>query len=66
MPTVRQLPFLALGLVALAILLLALGALPARAVRHPMASALLADRRTELAIGGLALLAAAIAAYLVV
>jgi hypothetical protein len=63
---VRKLPFAALGLVALAIALLALGALPASAVPHPAAASLLATRRGELAIGGLALLAASIAAYLLV
>jgi hypothetical protein len=63
-PTVRKLPFAALGLVGLAIVLLALGALPARAVPHPAAAGLLATRRIELASGGLAMLAASIAAYL--
>jgi hypothetical protein len=63
-PTVRKLPFAALGLVGLAIVLLALGALPASAVPHPAAASLLATRRIELAIGGLATLAASIAAYL--
>jgi hypothetical protein len=65
-PTVRKLPFVAVGLVALAILLLALGALPAEMVPYPAAAGLLATRRRELAIGGLALLAASIAAYLLV
>ena len=65
-PTVQKLPFAALALVSLAIALLALGAVPATAVRHPAAASLLAMRRTELAIGGLALLAASIAAYLLV
>jgi hypothetical protein len=65
-PTVQKLPFLALSLVALAIVLLALGALPAAAAPHPVASRLLADHRAELALGGLATLAASIAAYLLV
>jgi hypothetical protein len=63
---VRKLPFAALGLVSLAIALLALGAVPASAVPHPAAANLLASRRTGVAIGGLALLAASIAAYLLV
>ena len=62
----QKLPFAALALVSLAIALLALGAVPATAVRHPAAASLLATRRIELAIGGLALLAASIAAYLLV
>jgi hypothetical protein len=62
-PSVQKLPFAALALVALAILLLALGAVPATAVPHPAAANVLASRRTEIAIGGLALLAASIAAY---
>jgi hypothetical protein len=62
-PSVQKLPFAALALVGLAILLLALGTLPARAVPHPAAASVLASRRTEIAIGGLALLAASIAAY---
>jgi hypothetical protein len=63
-PTVRKLPFLALGLVSLAIVLLALGALPAAAAPHPVTARLLAHHRPELALGGLAMLAASIAAYL--
>lgn len=62
-PSVQKLPFAALALVGLAILLLALGTIPARAVPHPAAASVLATRRTEIAIGGLALLAASIAAY---
>lgn len=65
-PTVRKLPFLALGLVALAILLLALGALPASVAPHPAVAGLLVDRRPELALGGLLMLAASIVAYLLV
>jgi len=63
---VRKLPFLAVGLVALAILLLALGVLPATAAPHPAAAELLVERRRELAIGGSLTLVAAIAAYLLV
>jgi hypothetical protein len=66
LPTVRKLPFLALGLVSLAILLLSLGALPAAVAPHPVAAKLLAHHRRELALGGLATLAASIAAYLLV
>jgi hypothetical protein len=62
-PSVQKLPFAALALVGLAILMLALGALPATAVPHPAAASLLASRRTEIALGGLAMLAASIAAY---
>jgi len=62
-PRVQKLPFAALALVGLAILLLAVGALPATAVPHPAAAGLLASRRTEIALGGLAMLAASIAAY---
>jgi len=65
-PSVRKLPFVALGLVSLAIALLALGALPASVVPHPAGASLVATRRIELAIGGLTLLAASIAAYLLV
>jgi hypothetical protein len=65
-PSVRKLPFAALGLVSLAIALLALGAVPASAVPHATAASLLASRRTGLAIGALALLSASIAAYLLV
>jgi hypothetical protein len=63
---VRKLPFLALALVSFAIALLALGTVPASSVRHPAAASLLATRRIELAISGLALLAASIAAYLLI
>ncbi len=62
-PTVQKLPFAALALVGLAILLLALGALPATAMPHPAVASVLATRRTEIAIAGLATLAASIAAY---
>jgi len=63
-PSVRKLPVLAAGLVALAIVLLALGALPARATRNPVAASLLAFPRRDLAFGGLAILTASLAAYL--
>lgn len=62
-PTGQKLPFAALALVGLAILLLALGALPATAVPHPAVASVLASRRTEIAIAGLATLATSIAAY---
>ena len=65
-PSTRKLPFLAMGLVALAIVLLALGALPAGAARNPFAASFLGFRRRELAFGGLAILAASIAAYLLI
>jgi hypothetical protein len=55
-----------MGLVALAIVLLALGALPAGATGNPFAASFLAFRRRELAFGGLAILAASIAAYLLI
>jgi hypothetical protein len=63
-PSVRKLPVLAMGLVALAIVLLALGALPAGAARNPLAASLLAFPRRDLAFGGLAILTASVAAYL--
>lgn len=55
-----------MGLVALAIVLLALGALPAGTARNPFAASFLGFRRRELAFGGLAILAASIAAYLLI
>ncbi|MGZ4256478.1 MAG: hypothetical protein ACXVRE_01790 [Gaiellaceae bacterium] len=63
-PTARKLPFLVLALVGIAILLLALGVLPASAAPHPAAAELLAERRLAVALGGLATLVAAVAAYL--
>jgi hypothetical protein len=63
-PTARKLPFLVLALVGIAILLLALGVLPARAAPHPAAAELLVERRAAVALGGLATLVAAIAAYI--
>ena len=63
-PTARKLPFLVLALVGMAILLLALGVLPASAARHPLAAELLAERRLAVALGGLATLLAAIVAYI--
>jgi hypothetical protein len=65
-PTAQKLPFLALALVGLAILLLALGALPAGLVPNPAFAEALVERRMVFAFGGLATLATAIAAYLVV
>lgn len=65
-PSARKLPFLAMGLVALAIVLLAVGAVPAGAARNPFAASFLGFRRRELAFGGLAILAASIAAYLLI
>ena len=62
-PTAQKLPFLVLALVGMAILLLALGVLPARAAPHPLAAELLAERRLAVALGGLATLLAAIVAY---
>jgi len=62
-PTVQKLPFAALALVGLAILLLALGALPATAMPLPAVASVLASRRTEIAVAGLATLVASIAAY---
>jgi hypothetical protein len=47
----------------MAILLLALGVLPAGAAPHPVAAELLAERRLAVALGGLATLLAAIVAY---
>lgn len=63
-PTARKLPFLVLALVGMAILLLALGVLPASAALHPLAAELLAERRLAVALGGLATLLAAIVAYI--
>jgi hypothetical protein len=63
-PTAKKLPFLVLALVGIAILLLALGVVPARAAPHPAAAELLVERRLAVALGGLATLAAAVIAYL--
>ena len=63
-PTTRKLPFLAVALVGLAILLLALGALPARIVPSPAFAEALVERRALFAFGGFATLAAAVAAYM--
>ncbi len=65
-PTARKLPFLVVALVGLAILLLAVGALPARVVPNPTFAEVLVERRLMIAFGGLATLAAAISAYLLV
>jgi len=48
----------------MAILLLALGLLPARAAPHPLAGELLAERRLAVALGGRATLLGAIVAYI--
>ena len=53
-----------IGLVGLAILLLALGALPARLVPDPGFAETLAERRVLVAGAGLAILVAAVIAYL--
>ena len=66
LPTAQKLPFLAVALVGLAILLLALGALPAGLVPNPAFAEALVERRVIFAFGGLATLAAAIAAYILV
>lgn len=66
LPTAQKLPFLAIALVGLAILLLALGALPVGLVANPAFAEALVERRLIFAFGGLATLAAAIAAYLLV
>jgi pilus assembly protein FimV len=66
LPTAQKLPFLAIALVGLAILLLALGALPVGLVPNPAFAEALVERRVIFAFGGLATLAAAIAAYLLV
>ena len=63
-PNAKKLPFLVLALVGIAILLLALGVLPASAAPHPAAAELLAERRLAVALGGLATLVAAVVAYL--
>jgi hypothetical protein len=65
-PTAQKLPFLAVALVSLAILLLALGALPVGLVPNPAFAEVLVERRVIFAFGGLATLAAAIAAYILV
>ena len=65
-PTARKLPFLAVALVGLAILLLALGALPARVVPSPAFAEALVQHRALLAFGGFATLAAAVSAYLLI
>jgi hypothetical protein len=65
-PSAQKLPFLAVALVGLAILLLALGALPAGLVPNPAFAEALVQRRVIFAFGGLATLAAAVAAYILV
>ncbi len=54
----------ALPMMALALLLLGIVLVPARAVPWPEAARLLADRREQLAIGGLAILEATIVSFL--
>jgi hypothetical protein len=66
LPTAQKLPFLAVALVGLAILLLALGALPAGIVPNPAFAEALVERRAVIAFGGLATLLIAIAAYILV
>jgi hypothetical protein len=66
LPSAKKLPFLAVALVGLAILLLALGALPAGLVPNPAFAEALVERRVVFAFGGLATLAAAVAAYILV
>jgi hypothetical protein len=66
LPTAQKLPFLAVAFVSLAILLLALGALPAGLVPNPAFAEALVERRVIFAFSGLATLTAAIAAYLTV
>lgn len=51
-------------MMALALLLLGIVLVPARAVPWPEAARLLADRREQLAIGGLAILEATIVSFL--
>jgi hypothetical protein len=65
-PSAQKLPFLAIALVGLAILLLALGALPAGLVPNPAFAEALVQRRVIFAFGGLATLGAAVAAYILV
>jgi hypothetical protein len=64
-PNPKKLPFLVLALVGLAILLLALGALPRSAIPVGAAGALVARRRLELASAGVAVLVASLIAYLI-
>jgi hypothetical protein len=52
-------------MLTLGILLLGLGALPERMVRHPAAAAFLARARGLFALGGLAVMASAAMAYLI-
>ena len=64
-PTSQKMPFLVLALVGFAIVLLALGALPRSAL--PLAAgAVVARRRLEIAMAGLATLLASVIAYLIV
>jgi hypothetical protein len=63
-PTPKKLPFLVLALVGLAIILLALGALP-RAALPVATGAVVARRRLEIAAAGMATLVASVIAYLI-
>jgi hypothetical protein len=64
-PTPKKLPFLVLALVGLAIVLLALGALPRSVVPVAAAGAVVARRRLEIAAAGMATLVASVIAYLI-
>ena len=64
-PNAKKLPFLVLGLVGLAIILLALGAVPRSLVPVPAAGALVARHRLELATAGIGVLVASLIAYLI-
>jgi hypothetical protein len=54
-----------LVMLALALFLLGIGALPAEILRHPRAAAALAERRAVIAAGGAAALIAFVVAYFV-
>ena len=54
-----------LAMLALAVLLLGLGALPERMVPHPAPAAFLARQRVLFALGGLAVLTSAVVTYLI-
>jgi hypothetical protein len=65
-PAPAKLPFMALALVGLAILMLALGVLPPSGAPYAAVADLLVRRRLALALGGLGTLTAAIVAYLLI
>jgi hypothetical protein len=65
-PSARKLPFLALALVSLALVILAAGIIPAPYASHPALVETLTKRRSELAVIGLFTLGASIIAYLLV